>query len=340
MTVALWAADGSVPASGPDATVLTATTLAEALRSSGEPDLVHDSGLWLAHNHRLASWAYARSIPRVVSVRGMLQPWALRHKHFKKLLAWQLYQKRDLRRACLLHATAPDEAATLHRLVHDTAVCTIPNGVDVPPLRQPSGRRQGGLRNALFLGRLYPVKGLPMLVEAWGRARPKGWRLTIAGPDEAGHRAEVERAVASRGLQSAIEFIGAVDGTQKQAAFESAEILVLPSHSESFGMVVAEALAHSVPVIATDATPWSDLDRRGCGWCVPAAVDGLAGALAEACVMDAVTLMQKGAAGRRWMESDFSWDAIARRFIAAYELARNGAPAIVDHERARAYSRH
>ena len=110
----LWAADQSelstpfVPARG-KVRLLTGKAT-EALAEFGAADVLHDNGIWWSHNHRLAVLAAQRQIPRLVSVRGMLEPWAFHHKRLKKWLAWQLYQRRDLQRAQLLHTTAAEEA--------------------------------------------------------------------------------------------------------------------------------------------------------------------------------------------------------------------------------------
>ena len=106
-----------------------------------------------------------------------------------------------------------------------------------------------------------------MLVEAWARIRPQNWILRIAGPDEAGHQKQVERAVSAAGLGEVVSFTGPIEPEMKKSAFFDADLFVLPTHSESFGMVVAEALAHGVPVLTTTAAPWSILRERGCGWC-------------------------------------------------------------------------
>ena len=103
----------------------------EALSAFGRPDIIHDNGLWLAHNHRLARLAAAAGIPRVVSTRGMLEPWAMNHKRWKKRLAWWLYQKRDLVAAVAIHATAQSEADQLRRLGLKNPISIIPNGVDI-----------------------------------------------------------------------------------------------------------------------------------------------------------------------------------------------------------------
>src|SRR6266851_5654630 len=196
--VGLWAADQSAATTpllaNPSPVARLAGTLAEALDRFGEPSVLHDNGIWLSHHHQLAVVAAQRRIPRVVSTRGMLEPWAMNHKRVKKRLGWWFYQQRDLKRATCHHVTAEAEARTVRRFGLGVEVRVIPNGVDLPVVQPRTAAAES--RTALFLGRIYPVKGLPMLVEAWARVRPQGWRLKIAGPDEAGHRAEVEKAVA------------------------------------------------------------------------------------------------------------------------------------------------
>ena len=294
---------------------------AEAVAAFGKPDVLHDNGLWLRHNHGLAGLAARACVPRVVSTRGMLEPWALRHKCLKKAAAWWLYQRSDLRRAQLLHATAEQEAVNLEKLGLGVPVRTVPNGVDLPS-RDGGGAaraRDAEPRTALFVGRIYPVKGLLMLVEAWARVRPEGWRLKIAGPDEAGHRAAVERAVTSAGLRDVVSFSGPLDDEAKSAAYFAADLFVLPSHSESFAMVVVEALAHGLPVLTTTATPWSRLAERGCGWSVAATADGVALGLRQATALDSTTLRNMGGNGRAWVAADFGWAAVADRFLGVYE---------------------
>jgi glycosyltransferase involved in cell wall biosynthesis len=149
--------------------------------------------------------------------------------------------------------------------------------------------------------------------------RPRGWRLQIAGPDEAGHRADVEQAVSRFGLNECVSFLGPLEGEAKSAAYAEADLFVLPSYSESFGMVVAEALAHEVPVLVTRGVPWPQLPERGCGWCVDTTIEGLAQGLREATAQEPAALRHMGTRGRAWVEAEFRWDAIAKRFIDAYE---------------------
>jgi glycosyltransferase involved in cell wall biosynthesis len=327
--VGLWAADGSVE----DTPLLPRRAPVTRLRGSPAeaiaafaPDVVHDNGLWLPHNHRLADLARAAGAPRVVSPRGMLEPWAIRHKRWKKAAAWRLYQRRDLGRAAVLHATAAQEAANLGAFALGAPIRAIANGVDLPDLPRTEQSAGSRARTALFLGRIHPVKGLPMLIEAWARARLGGWRLIIAGPDEAGHQREVEAAVAGASLSDVVSFTGPAFGEAKTRLLRQADLVVLPSHSESFGMVVAEALAHATPVLTTTAAPWPMLASRGCGWRVAPDAEALAGALRSAAACDAPTLRRMGVAGRALIESDFGWARIAGEFVGLYaNLARGAA---------------
>ncbi|MEY4964883.1 MAG: hypothetical protein RL274_466 [Pseudomonadota bacterium] len=327
--VGLWSADGSVahtPVLAADAPVTRLSGSVDEALARFHPDIVHDNGLWLGHNHRLAQSCRILHVPRLVSTRGMLEPWARRHKKWKKDFAWFAYQRRDVATASALHATAAQEAENLAQLKLDVPVHVIPNGVDIPPARS---RSEGdNIRTALFLGRLYPVKGLPLLIEAWSRVRPQGWRLVLAGPDEAGHRAELEALIAGHGLGDVIQFAGPLQGEAKERALFGADLFVLPTHSESFGMAIAEALAHGVPVLTTVGAPWPALTQQSMGWRTPISVDGLAGGLALATAGDVSALRAKGAKGRAFVTAGFSWERVAGQFLATYAtiVAKSTAP--------------
>jgi len=325
--VGLWAADGSASVTQllPKETSVQrlAGSESEALERFGSVDLLHDNGIWLPHNHHLAVLAGKRGIPRVVSIRGMLEPWAFRHKHAKKKFAWWLFQQRDLKHAQCHITTGVTEAENLQRLDLGVPIATIPNGVDVPDDRRPRIETEstipGRPRTALFLGRIYPIKGLPMLVEAWSRVRPVGWRFRIAGPDEAGHQKQVAKAVADAGLSDVVSFVGPVEARAKSDLFFDADLFVSPTYSENFGMAIAEALAHGLPVLTTTGAPWPMLQETGCGWWVEPTVDGIAKGLRQAMNSDAETLQQMGEKGRCLVSKQFSWNRVALLMRSTYE---------------------
>jgi glycosyltransferase involved in cell wall biosynthesis len=331
--VSLWAADGSATQSPlaphhPNVRCLDGR-LTDALTAAGRPDVIHDNGLWLTHHHQLAVMARKRAIPRIVSPRGMLEPWARRHKGWKKALAWYLYQKRDLKTAACHHVTADLEASHLSQLRLKVPICCVANGVDLPQLG-PSGLSdpttkelalESTVRTALFVGRLYPVKGLPMLIEAWAKVQPAGWHMHLVGPDEAGHLATLQLQIAQAKLGQAFSFAGNLEGRTLQAAYQAASLFILPSHSENFGMAIGEAFAHRLPVITTQGTPWQMIEHHQCGWWVPPTVEGLTAALRAATSLPTETLQAMGHRGQILVETHFSWEPIAKQMTNCYQQA-------------------
>lgn len=291
-------------------------SFAEAMSAGAErPALVHDHGLWMPSNHAAARAAQRLEVPFVVSTRGMLTRWALSHNSLKKRLAWDLYQERDVRSAALLHATAEEEVEDIRRAALRQPVVVLPNGVEIPGRVRETPA--GATRRALFLSRIHPIKGLLNLVEAWARVRPEGWELVLAGPDEDGHRAEVEALAHAHGVDD-LRWRGAVDDAAKWDLYREADLFVLPTFSENFGIVVAEALAAGVPAITTTGAPWRALSERQCGWWVDIGVEPLVAALREATTLGDEARHAMGQRGRTYVRESLSWERVAREMAAAY----------------------
>jgi glycosyltransferase involved in cell wall biosynthesis len=294
------------------------------------PQILHDTGLWLSTNHAAAKVAAQLKLPRIISPRGMLSSWALRHKGGKKKLAWFLYQRRDLQDAQMLHATSSAEAEEFRAVGLGQPIAVVPNGVELPPPGQRPPRARGE-RTLLFLSRLHPKKGLLDMVKAWAAVKPSGWRAVIAGGDDGGHRAQVESLVRSLGLEKNFEFAGAVSDGAKWDYYRRADVFILPSHSENFGIVIAEALACGVPVIATRGTPWEELVTHRCGWWCGRGAENLAGALREAFASPDETRREMGLRGRTLVETRYAWPGIAARMVEVYRwmLERGQKPGCV-----------
>jgi glycosyltransferase involved in cell wall biosynthesis len=280
--------------------------------------LIHSHGLWLLPHHQLAQIAKKYFIPRVVTPHGMLQPWAMNHRRWKKHLVWNLYQYKDLLTANVLHATSPEEAKTLKQLFPNKPIALIPFGMSLANLPPLKTSKLTSKARALFLSRLHPVKGLKYLVEAWHILQLDNWELIIAGPDEGGHRAEIEQLINKLGMASSIHLVGAVSGDQKWQLYQSADLFVLPSLTESFGMVVVEALANGLPVVTTKGTPWSQLETEGCGWWIDVGVEALVNALRQATALNHMQRLAMGQQGRHLVEKQYTWEKSAEQMLSVY----------------------
>jgi glycosyltransferase involved in cell wall biosynthesis len=209
-------------------------------------------------------------------------------------------------------------------------VAIIPNGIDVPALVQGTG---GPLRTLLFLGRIHPIKGIDMLLHAWARImrRFPDWQLLVAGTDvgydEKGGYLPEMKALAARLHLERLEFIGPRYGEAKLAAYRAAELYVLPTHSENFGITVAEAQAAGTPVIVTKGAPWGGLETHGSGWWIEIRMDALIVCLETALALPRNELAQRGMRGREWMLLEYSWQTVAHKMQKTYHwLTQGGTP--------------
>jgi len=312
---------------------LSRALAADLARRAASADLVHAHGLWLMPNVYAGQAASSAGKPLAVSPRGMLAPAALAFSRRRKQAFWHLFQRRAYAHAALWHATSAEEAADIRAFGIGAPIVLIPNGIDLPAETAPHADGKAP-RTILFLSRLHPKKGIPDLIEAWRRLAPglPGWQLIIAGPDEKGHQAELLRQIEG-GAIPRVRFPGPVAGAAKEALLAGADLVVLPTLSENFGIVVAEALAAGVPAVVTKGAPWAGLVTEGAGWWIDHGPDALAGALAAATALPPAERRAMGQRGRAWMARDFAWDAIASQMAEAYRWAIVGGerpPCLVD----------
>ena len=303
------------------------SALAQALRSvAPRVDIIHNHGLWLMPNVQAGRAARAARKPLVVSPRGMLAPAALRFSRWKKRAFWALLQGPAIRDAACFHATSEQEYEEIRAFGLSQPVAVIPNGIDIPEA-QDKCKAISAQRTVLSLGRLHPKKGLDRLLHAWARveARQPGWRLRIVGPAEIGHDSEL-RGLARRLGVNRVSIEGPIYGEAKSAAYREADLFVLSSLNENFGLTVAEALAAGTPAICTKGAPWAGLETEGCGWWVDHGPEALAAALDRALAMPCEALAAMGMKGRVWMARDFSWKPIADDMLGVYRWLSHGGP--------------
>jgi glycosyltransferase involved in cell wall biosynthesis len=251
----------------------------------------------------------------------MLTEWALAHRSGRKKLAWWLYQRQDLQGAACLLASSPFEAQGIEELLPGRRVEVVPNGCAPMPDTVDGAELlpiSEGTRWALALGRLHRVKGYAELIVAWARARPAGWKLAIAGPDEGGYRAVLEQSIARHGLQKQVVLTGPADESTKWQLLQQCELFLAPSHTENFGMAIAEALQAGRPVLTTRGTPWRELPECECGWWVELSPEALDGALRDATGSAPERLRAMGARGQALIRECYSWESVAARTLGIY----------------------
>ena len=317
------------------------TIVQDAIRVINEikPDIIHLHGVWAFSNHVWAHLARKKRIPYVIAPRGMLEPWSLNTKKWKKRLAMWLYQRRDIKMAVALHATAKSEADQLRRLGFRQAIIVLPNGVDFPANMPMRLSRTDCKRTALFLSRIHPKKGVMELVEAWAKIKEMGqeretgdgvspnkwvnWHFEYAGPDYGGHLAKVQKRILELGLEEDFTYLGELNDTQKWEVYGRADLFVLPTYSENFGIVIAEALVACLPVVTTRGAPWEELESEHCGWWIETGIEPLAKALRDAMSLTDEKRLAMGENGRRLVDAKYAWSAIAEQMKGAYDWVLN-----------------
>jgi glycosyltransferase involved in cell wall biosynthesis len=246
--------------------------------------------------------------PLVWSPRGALQRWS-GSRHVTAKRAWELACRPLAAGRTILHVTSEAERLESQRRFRGLDTAVIPNGVRMPG--EPVSLLNDGTLRIGFLGRLDPKKGLENLLEACAivMANGKPFTLTIAGGGPERYARTLRERVERLGLGARVRFAGEVYNRAKKDFFAGINLLAVPSHTENFAMVIAEALAVGIPVIASRGTPWAALEDQRCGlW-----VDNSPAALAQALErMREAPLAAMGMRGRAWMAADFSWGAVAR----------------------------
>ena len=297
--------------------------MAERICQTRNIKILHNHGAWQYANHVAAQTARKFKIPFVITPHGMLTLWCYHNKPWKKIPAWLAYQKNDLNLARAVHITSKEEGDDLRVLGYKGPLALIPNGVNVPEYKKVE-KRLNGKRTALFVSRIHPKKGLLLLIKAWAQVKPKGWRMRLVGPNENGYLSVIQKAIRDNGLEQDFVYDEPVYGEAKWDLYREADLFILPTISENFGIVVPEALACGVPVITTHGAPWTELTEQNCGWWVPVNADSIAKALQEAVKLTDAERIEMGLKGRRLVEEHYTWVSIALKMKALYEWILGG----------------
>ncbi|MCP4351397.1 MAG: glycosyltransferase [Desulfobacterales bacterium] len=295
-----------------------------------KPSLVHQHGLWLNPYRVAAGFARKNGIPLVISLHGMLEPWALQRSHLKKKLAWSAFQGRDVRMANCLHVATRREAENIRKLGITNPIAVIPNGIKIKDSKTETEKTKGFVtyypdladkKIILSLGRIHPVKGLDFFAKVWSCVADDfpNWHWVIAGPDEDNYKSKLIKLFEELNILKQTTFTGSVEGTEKLGLLNTSELLILPSYLESFGIVVIEALNEETPVMASTNCPWPELESCECGWWLKQDIGIWESALRKIMDMDSQMLKRFGINGKSLVRKKYTEDQLARSMADVYE---------------------
>lgn len=300
------------------------TTVDARLPAARDDGVVHFHGLWQREHSRLSHHCRERGIPYVVSPHGMLEPWAWRHKWWKKWPYFHLVEKRHLAGAAGLLATAPMEASRLRDFAPGGRIEWLPLGMT--GTAQPdyaAARRQLGWspeeQVLLFLSRLHVKKGPDLLLRALASMKtPAVTRLVFVGDGDPAFVNGLKRFAAEHaGALPRIDWRGAVWGEARWKFFQGADLFCLPSHSENFGLAVLEACQVGTPVLTTVDTPWSTELAGQNAYISQPQVENLRAELTRFFAGPRTTATQRLQLAT-WTNERFRWDQLAPRYLTFY----------------------
>lgn len=291
-------------------------------------DIVHTQGIWNNIFRRAVKAARKQGVKYIISPRGTLEPWAYAHHGFKKKIAMLLYERKNLSLASCILATAQSEAKNIRKLGFNTPIAVIPNGID---LREYPCRdiKTNTLikKEILFLSRIDPKKGIGFLLSSWGKLHDKypEWRVRIVGNlEQEGYVSKLRKQVIEQGLSGSVSIEAPVYGEEKYRMYAQSSLFVLPTYSENFGMVVAEAMACGLPVITTKGTPWECLTTHHLGWWIEIGEEPLIKALEQALNMDSDELYRMGQEGSKYVYQKFDSKKVSEaNFHLYHSLIKN-----------------
>jgi glycosyltransferase involved in cell wall biosynthesis len=254
--------------------------------------------------------------PTVWSPHGSLQRWKNTTKPFLKSFWECLCNAIVDPKICIMHVTSLQEEIESKSIYPDFTYRIIPNGVEIPDDVDTDRPRPLDMLRILYIGRIHPIKGIENLLLGLRQLTDIDFSLTICGTGNAKYLDRIKALCKFCKIEDKINFTGHLEGHKKKEAFFNSDVCVVPSFTENFGMVIAEALSYGVPVICSKRTPWSDISIHRCGIWTDNDPNSLANAIRNISSMDIRTMGQRG---RQWMMREFNWTKIAENMFKLYQ---------------------
>ncbi len=300
--------------------------LKNLLKKADDEDIYHYHGVWLPCDHWVASAARRKGKKYVFNPRGDLETYRINYdkwKKMKKKLIWYLYGKRDVQSANCILATSKQELNAIRRLGITAPIAIIPNGIEMSNFPQNIVHEVHEKKVVLFLSRVNPIKGLELLIEAWGKLSEGlriGWELHIAGnSDPVDYVHKLESQISSLDLNDTVKLLGPITGEEKMRKYMNSDLFILPTFNENFGNVIAEAMMCECPAITTTNAPWEVLLEDKCGWWIDLSVENLIKTLEEAMSLSDEQRRELGKESRQCIMNHFSSESVAQKTKKVYE---------------------
>jgi len=285
-------------------------------RHARDYDILHVHALFSHLPSAAMAHARRQGIPYILRPLGILEDYSLRRSAWKKRLFLALFDAANIRGASAVHLTSRREEKVSH-IPGRAPRWVIPLGVGAPDCAPATGR--GNPPRIVFLSRWHEKKRIEMLVEALAKITDLDWRLVLAGSGEPELAGRIHALVRTHALANRVSFPGFVTGAAKSQLLAEADLFVLPSASENFGIAAAEALAAGVPVVVSRHVALSDEIACGqAGWICGDDADALAACLRTA-LGDPDERRRRGQNAARLARDTFSWKSCAQKLSAAYQ---------------------
>ena len=311
----------------------SAKRLESLIQHVDSADVLHLHTPWEPANIQLAKIAIRCGTPYVISSHGMLDDWAMKKSSIKKRLFLRFGGRKMFHQAAAVHCTAQAEKSQIKRWIPKSNFVVVPlvfnpsEYIHPPPTSDPDKHwppRESERPIILFLSRLHTKKGADRLIRAAAKVVVNhDARFIIAGSGEPEYELQLQSLVEKLHLTSHVDFVGFVEGDRKIALFRAADLFVLPTSQENFGLVFPEAMACGVPVITTRGVDiWPELEQSGGALIVGEDVESVTSAINRMLSDDTATAAM-GLAGKNWVEQTFAGDTVANRYIDLYRKVIN-----------------
>tara|TARA_B110000238_G_C16112281_1_gene433227 strand:+ start:907 stop:2058 length:1152 start_codon:yes stop_codon:yes gene_type:complete len=293
-----------------------------------EFDILHQHGIWMPVSLLSKKLKKQTNIKKVLQPHGFLMPYSRNLSKIKKDFIFSIYERSNIESSDVLLACAKNEALVLKNLFPNKNIAIIPNGIcneffNAKNRTQHSNRK----KRMLFLSQITPVKGIERIIRSIndiGVEKFSDWEFLIAGYEDVQYKRVLEKMISDFELKEVVKFIGPKFGLDKIKIFDNSDVFLLPSYSENFGIVVAEALSRGIPVLTTKGTPWDELESNNCGFWVDNTEQGIKKGILQILRLSEKDLKEMGHRGKNLIREKYLWSKCSQKNIELYKWMANG----------------